>query len=321
MITDLLLSLPTHFSCFLTYSPQVERELDMERTVFFIQHRIRIAVDNTPKMEQSWQVRVEVERMLLSRLESVLRKLYYEKRMDLERLANTTIHFGTRAGIDLIGRIGLRATDSESDWLDQLFLVDRDRIDAIKEGSAERFDIEKQFSDLIGISYVFTDYALGGSEQYRIYVRSLIEEAESQHFKLSGADSLRLRILESPNLEDVKTDNSTCTLALPIQITPKQVLETIQAQYEDLVREHAKLNRAQFEMDALILSAKRKFKLRALTWEPSITNEQLQSCATGLIRYSTQLFRFLEGQRIRVSIDYNLDQTDGTIHIRWDFMV
>lgn len=293
----------------------------MERTVFFIQHRIRIAVESTPEMEESWRVRVDVERALLTRLEGVLRKLHFEHHMDLERLSNTTVHFGARSGVDLIGRIGLRICDDEAIWVEQLLKVDRERIDEIKEGSAERFDIEKQFSDFVGIAYIFTDYALGGSERYRIYVKSLIEEAHRQNFKLVGGDALRLRILDSADLSDVKTDNSACMLTLPIEMKAEEVIGTLREQWEDLVKEHERVSKAQLEMEALVLSAKRKFRLKSLHWEDSISTAQLQTCVTSIIRHSTQLSRFLEGQRVRISNDYNMDQTDGTIYVRWDFMV
>jgi hypothetical protein len=102
---------------------------------------------------------------------------------------------------------------------------------------------------------------------------------------------------------------------------PSDVLSTISDLGPELVRAHDKINRSQEELNTLILDAKRKFRLRSLKWDSSISNSQLQTCVTNILRYSAQLARFLDGQRIRVTEQYDLDLTDGTINIRWDFMI
>jgi hypothetical protein len=293
----------------------------MERTVFYIQHQIKIAMQQTPELDENWKARFSLERSLLQRLGSTLKILAFEKHMDLERLVNTTIYFGPRSGIDLIGRIGLRISDTESQWVDELFNVDRDRIDAIKDGSADRFDLEKDFSDFVGFDYVYTDYALGGSSRYASYLASLKKEAEAQNFRLEDGELLRLRILDSTNPNDLKIDTSDCTLAVPIQLSPDEVIKALKDQSQDLIMEHRKLSQAQEELNAMVLSAKRKYRLRAFTWDPTLSRAQLLTCTTSIIRYSVQLFKYLEGQRVKITNDYHLDETDGTIHIRWDFMI
>lgn len=272
-------------------------------------------------MEAHWRVRVDAERTLLRRLESVLRTLHFEKHMNLEKLANTTVHFGSRSGVDLIGRIGLRLAGTDEEWVEQLLLVDTERIDAIKDGSADRYDLEKRLSDSLGIAFVYTDYSLGASERYIQFLNTLIDAVSVSKLHLANAESLKLRILDSESKTSMSTDISTCTIALPICLNPKDVLVKVEEQRKDLVEAFNKINRVQAELNMLILAAKRKFRLRALTWDPQISTHQLQISVTGLIRYATQLARMLEHQRVRIGFDYHLDDSDGTINVRWDFMV
>lgn len=293
----------------------------MERTVFYIQHRIKTHIENTPEMEAHWRTRVDAERALLQRLESCLRTLHFDKHMNVEKLANTTVHFGSRSGVDLLGRIGLRLAGTDEEWVEQLLLVDPERIDAIKDGSAERYDLEKRFSDSLGIAFVYTDYSLGASERYLQFINTLIDAVAVSKMHLPKAECLKLRVLDSEIKSNMSTDVSTCTIALPICLDPKDVLTKIEEQRKDLVEAFEKINRVQHELNMLILAAKRKFRLRALTWDPQVSTHQLQISVTNLIRYATQLSRMLEHQRVRIAFDYHLDDSDGTINVRWDFMV
>lgn len=293
----------------------------MERTIFYIQHRIRTHIEHSPDADDHWRSRVEAERTLITRLDSCLKVLHFKKHMNLEKLANTTVHFGARSGIDLIGRIGLKLTGTDEEWVEQLFSVDLERIDAIKDGSADRYDLEKQLSELLGVAFVYTDHSLGGSERYNSFIKTLIELVSVSKFRLTDAECVKFRILDSTSKTALSTDVPSCTIALPIVMDPKEMLEQLEAQRKDLVDEFKKINRVQQELNALILAAKRKFRLRTLTWDPHVSTKQLQMAVTGLIRYSSQLFRMLEGQRVRIAFDYHLDESDGTINVRWDFMV
>lgn len=299
----------------------VERELDMERTVFYIQHQIRISVEQTPELDENWKTRVDLEKSLLQRLGTVLQTLHFEKHVNLEKYANTTVYFGGRSGIDLLGRIGLRMSDSDAQWVEQLAAIDREEIERIKDGSADRFDLEKQLSDCIGIDYIYTDYALGGTSRYRDFVSQLHAVAESSGYKLVNADQIKLRVLDSSDPKTFRIDVPTCTVVVPIAMGPSRVLEVLQERHQDLLKEYMKLNMAQEELNAIVLSAKRKFRLRALTWDPLLTRPQILHCLTSIIRYAVQLSRSLECQRIKISDKYLLDDRDGTIHIKWDFML
>lgn len=272
-------------------------------------------------MAAKWRKRVEQERTFLQRLEGCLKVLHFEKHMNIEKLANTTVHFGNRSGIDLIGRIGLPSSGTDAEWVDILYNVDSERIDEIKDGSADRYDLEKRFSDLIGIDYIYTDYSLGASLRYKQLLNTLIDAAAVKEFRLSGAETMKVRILETPDLNGVTMDPLACTIALPICMDPLKMMEVLLAQKNDLVSQYTQISRSQEDLDTLILAAKRKYRLRSLTWEPQVSISQLQSCVTALIRYSAQLNRMLEGQRVRIGQEYHMDPTDGTIHVRWDFMV
>lgn len=278
-------------------------------------------MENTPEMEQSWRARLDVERSMIQRLESCLKTLYFDRHINTEKFADTTVHFGSRSGIDLIGRICLPMAGTNEEWIERLAETDPESIYAIKDDSAERYDLEKRFSDSIGIAFVYTDYSLGGSERYISFIKTLIDAASVLKFRIENADCLKLRILDTESKSSFSTDISTCTVALPISLDPQDVLDKLKEQSADLVEAFSTVNRTQQDLNALILLAKRKFRLRSLTWDPQVSTKQLQNCVTGLIRYATKLHRMLDGQRIHVAFDYHLDDSDGTIHVRWDFMV
>lgn len=297
---------------------QIERELDMERTVFYIQHRIKIAADLPDHMASDWKQRVDSERVLLRSLDEVIRIVYFEKHMDLEKFANTTICFGKKSGIDLLGRIGLKIGESKAQWVEQLLSVDRERIDAIKDGSADRFDLEKSLSDSLGLDYVYTDYELGASKQYADFLEKVQRAVAETKTVMAGMECLKLRIFEA---NEIKTDSATCTVSVPVTMAAEDVLQAIRVHGPELVRIYVETSRAEADLSSLVLSAKRKFRLRSLSWDPAVSNSQFQTCVTAIIRYAAHLSRFLEGQRLLVAQDFNVDPTDGTIHIRWDFMI
>lgn len=231
----------------------------MERTVFFIQHQIKTALEPSPEFEKNWKLHVELEKLLLKRLGDVLQVLHFEKHVNLDKFAGTTVWFGGRSGIDLIGRIGLKPSDSDEQWVEQLHAVDRLQIDKIRDGSADRFDLEKQLSDQIGVEYIYTDYSLGGTEKYRDFISQLHMEAVEKNFVLEQGETMKIRVLEADS-EAVRLDASTCTIAIPISMKTSDIWDVLVIKGKELVQEFVKLNQAQEEFRALVLSAKRKFR-------------------------------------------------------------
>ena len=187
-----------------------------------------------------------------------------------------------------------------------------------KDGGKTRELIEKDAAARLGIAYFYTDYTLSNSFDYIDFLNRIKPPS-----KLDGLQELKVRVLSAESLkaEQNAFDVKTCTLYVSIDLTSDEILALVANKGPEVVDKHKRMIDESNDLAELMLSVKRRFRLRGLTQSPNVSNSEFHECLSRLLAYAHRLKSFLDGVKIKVSREYDLNEDDGTLSIPWDFEI
>eukprot|EP01122_Echinamoeba_exundans_P004913 TRINITY_DN15120_c0_g1_i1.p1 TRINITY_DN15120_c0_g1~~TRINITY_DN15120_c0_g1_i1.p1 ORF type:complete len:562 (+),score=79.66 TRINITY_DN15120_c0_g1_i1:157-1842(+) len=306
---------------------QKEQQMDIERTMFYVQHKLRILTDFPDDIARDWKRRTETEKQLLNALESALKALAGTG-FDMERLHNCVVVFGHRRGLDLLGRMNLHMEDSTTQWLEHLKTVDPVKIREIRDSGRARSETEKALATRLGLAYFYSDYSIASSFQYLLYIDSVLKAFDGDSSRKTFLDmkEIKLRITDQPALNDasepnISVDVPSCTVLVPIGTDPASLFSFVSKAGAGLVRQHRHHVQVAEAQHQVILRIKRKYQLSSLLTDPSLRFEHVESCCRKLANHAPSIGNMLQGLRLFIGHEYDVKQGDGTVYIKWNWLL
>lgn len=307
---------------------QKEQAADIERTMFYVQHKIRILTDFSDEITRDWRTRSETEKRLLTSLSATLSALGASG-FNMELLHNCVVVFGEKRGPDILGRVHLHIQDSSAKWLDILKMVDPAKAREIREAARMRSETEKALAKRLGFAFFYSDYSVAASFQYLFYIESIRKAFDTDPTRAAAfcdmAD-VKLRISERAPLADyadagMTVDVPSCTVVVPMDTPHDRLFAFVAKNGPPLVRQHRHHMQVAEAQHQVLLRIKRKFMLASLLTDPSLRFEQVESCCRRLANHAALLGNLLQGQRIFIGHEYDVKQADGTLSIRWNWLL
>jgi hypothetical protein len=247
---------------------------------------------------------------------------------DMERLFNCVVVFGHRRGLDLLGRMNLHMEDFTSQWLELLKTVDPTKIREIKDSGRARSETEKALATRLGLAYFYSDYSIASSFQYLLYIDSILKAFDGDNSRKTYADmkEIKLRITDQPALNDASEPNlsvdvPSCTVLIPIGTEPTALFSFVSRAGSGLVRQHRHHVQVAEAQHQVILRIKRKYQLASLLTDPSLRFEHVEACCRKLANHAPSIGNMLQGLRLFIGHEYDVKQDDGTVFIKWNWLL
>jgi hypothetical protein len=245
---------------------------------------------------------------------------------NFENVKNLAVVFGTRRGLDPIGRVNLHFQDSPSQWIETLLHVNPTTLHNIRTIQKRREEKEISLAKKLGLAYFYADYTLSSTEEYFAFLSNVEREWEKTKGKwkfteIAELNSLKIRIVDVDDysVKHFSSDYSLCTLIVPLTCAPPKLFDFIDEKGVETVAKHHEFIKESEQLNFLLNKVKRVFRLRALTYDNDIVAPHLISCCLRLLQHFHQLQLCLDGLRLHIGNEYSIKDEDGTVFIRWDF--
>lgn len=314
---------------------KAEISVDLQKTSVFMENKVRVYFDFPEEINEDWKMKSGLEKELLLRLKYCLECLEDQYNFDIEKLHNLTFLFGyDKKGIDILGRICLNISDLNNEWIDVIRNVDFDVISKIKENAIIRSEKENKPASKIGLAYFYADFSLSNSIEYLEYLDKVNDFVENNKKTFHGMQELKIRVVKS--LSDYSNDRAEikvykdnsfsfdpydCSITTTIGNDLSILFEIIEKEGDSIIKRHEKFLKDIEDIYEVILKVKRKFRLKYLKHDNTMSKQELISCLKRLIQNACSIMPYMEGIRLFISDHYGFNKKSGTVKIRWDFLL
>eukprot|EP00249_Psilotum_nudum_P011928 c23471_g1_i1 orf=110-1600(+) len=251
-------------------------------------------------------------------------------------LSGHSFLIGDCYGVDAIGNVWLNLDGDIQSWSKFLQKVDLKNAARNRQEAATRRLLEFKAAKLMEVEMIFTDDALAVKPGYSTFLNGIVEEAMRQGAVGAGKFSeLPVRVIDPKEkleigcVEDVekvgvsywKVDRTLGYVSIPMGETLANVYSFIEQQGEAALQIRQKVKQSEERVEHVKMIARKKLRLRHLTFDKTLRIDQCLAACMRLIHYVPDLEKYTEGLSICLSNEHRLPQegAKSSMHLKWNF--
>jgi hypothetical protein len=305
----------------------LEREVDMRRTILWAKYKLKplfnLPTEPRLSVKDVLQLQCALQAALDNALEGCIDKGYR-----FDHVKNLAIVFGTRRGLDQMGRVNVHFLESPAQWVETLLNVNVAALQQLQAIRKKREEKEMSLGKKLGIAYFYADYTLSSTPEYYAFLCNIEQDWEKTKSKWNFASipelsSLKVRVLdpEDHSVKHYSADYSSCGLLVPCTCAPLKLFDFLDEKGLETIASHKEFVRESERLNSLLAKVKRVFRLRALTYDNDLPVSHLINCCLRLLQCFHKFDLAFDGLRIHIGSEYAMNDEDGTVSIRWDFKI
>ncbi|GBG76189.1 hypothetical protein CBR_g21938 [Chara braunii] len=320
---------------FFLQASEIQRQNDVvtitsERHCILVRNALRmgrgvVASFRYPLSEQSFAAKADA-------LQKLGRALDKAPSLDLVGCAFV---LGDCYGIDPVGNIWVNAGDEEDEWAKWLSHIDVNRSRTNKMAHLARKGKERDLAEAMQVEMVFADNATGASPGYEDFLARMSASAGVVGAVGGGRFvDLPVRVVRSSagllqnsgnwrpvGEEGFGVDLSMGLVTVPISVELPTIYEFIEQSGGEAMLHRKRYKQSEQSLRELVLHVRQKLRLRHLSSDECVTQEEFLHCCNRLLRHAAVLRPLLEGLCLHVSDKYKLPKEGDVplVHLKWSF--